>query len=124
MENPYLKELSFVSQQKKGRLPNRKKISPSKNTFLGIFRIALSLRDRHIFMWVAGDFNRFRYFNFKSNFSEKKKIFFKKPNYHFLVEGTTIENTFPYKIALPNVNVKTSRMGSTKYLTQRTEFCH
>ena len=40
---------------------------------------------------------------------------FKKLEYHFLVESTKIDSiTFPYKTALSEANVKTSRMGSTK----------
>ena len=36
--------------------------------------------------------------------------------YRFLVKSTKIENTtFPYKTALSEVNVKTNRMGSTKW---------
>ena len=34
----------------------------------------------------------------------------------FLVESIKIENaTFPYKTALPEANIKTNRMGSTKW---------
>ena len=41
--------------------------------------------------------------------------------YHFLVENTKIENeTFPYKTALWEANVKTNRMGSAKW-TYRKE---
>ena len=41
---------------------------------------------------------------------------FKKLEYHFLVESTKIDNiTFPYKTALSEANVKTNRMGSTKW---------
>ena len=36
--------------------------------------------------------------------------------YRFLVKSTKIENTtFPYKTALSEVNVKTNRMGNTKW---------
>ena len=50
----------------------------------------------------------------------KTKTFFKTTieptlNHHFLVESIKIENkTFPYKTVLPESNVKTTRMGSTK----------
>ena len=41
---------------------------------------------------------------------------FKKLEYRFLVESTKIDNiTFPYKTALSEANVKTNRMGSTKW---------
>ena len=36
-------------------------------------------------------------------------------DYRFLVESTKVENiTFPYRTALSEANVKTSRIGSTK----------
>ena len=36
--------------------------------------------------------------------------------YRFLVQGTKNEyTTFPYKTALPEANVKTNRMASTKW---------
>ena len=45
----------------------------------------------------------------------KTKTFFKKLDYHFLVETTKIENTsFPFKTALSEANVKTNRMATTK----------
>ena len=41
----------------------------------------------------------------------KTKTFFKKLEYRFLVESTKIENaSFPYKSAIPELNVKTNRM--------------
>ena len=43
--------------------------------------------------------------------------------YHFLVDDTAIENTiFPYKNALLKSNVKTNRIGGTKwtYLKERS----
>ena len=41
---------------------------------------------------------------------------FKKLEYRFLVESTMIESaTFPYKTVLSEANVKTNRMGSTKW---------
>ena len=46
----------------------------------------------------------------------KTKTFFKKLEYHFLVETTKIENTsFPFKTALSEANVKTNRMATTKW---------
>ena len=53
----------------------------------------------------------------------KTQTLFKKLEYRFLVESTKIENpTFPYKTALPEANVKTNKMDSTKwtYHKQRT----
>ena len=41
---------------------------------------------------------------------------FKKLEYHFLVENTKIENAiFPYKTALSEANVKTNKIGKTKW---------
>ena len=44
---------------------------------LGISKIALCLRDLHVFMYVAviGKFERFQYFNFETNFLENKNLF-------------------------------------------------
>ena len=53
----------------------------------------------------------------------KTQTLFKKLEYRFLVESTKIENpTFPHKTALPEANVKTNKMDSTKwtYHKQRT----
>ena len=45
----------------------------------------------------------------------KTKTFFKKLEYHFLVESTETENsTVSYKTALSEVNIKTDRKGTTK----------
>ena len=50
------------------------------------------------------------------------KTFFKKLEYRFLVETTEIENTsFLSKTALSETNVKTNRMGTTKW-TYRKEW--
>ena len=50
-----------------------------------------------------------------------KQILWKtKLEYHFLVESTKIENaTFPYKTALSEANVKTNRMGDTKWICMK-----
>ena len=46
----------------------------------------------------------------------KTKTFFKKLEYHFLVETTKIENTsFSFETALSETNVKTNRMTATKW---------
>ena len=46
----------------------------------------------------------------------KTKIFFEKLEYRFLVETTKIENaSFPHKTAISEADVKTNRMGSTKW---------
>ena len=46
----------------------------------------------------------------------KTKTFFKKLEYHFLVETTKIENiSFPFKSALSEANIKTNRMVNIKW---------
>ena len=75
------------------------------------------------YVTISGNFERLQYFNFKTNFLEKK-TFFKKLEYPFLVEKTKIENaSFPHKTAISEANVKTNKMVSTKLTSQRTEFC-
>ena len=44
------------------------------------------------------------------------KTFFRKLEYHFLVETTKIENTsFPFKTDLSEANVKTNRKATIKW---------
>ena len=48
------------------------------------------------------------------------KSFFKKLEYHFLVERTKIEkSSFPYKTAISEANVKTNRVVTTKWAYHR-----
>ena len=48
------------------------------------------------------------------------KNFFKKLEYHYLVESTKTENvTFLYKTTLSEANVKRARMGSTKWTNHK-----
>ena len=51
--------------------------------------MALCFRDRstRFYVTISGDFERFQYFNF-----EKSKTIFKKSEYCFLVEISTIES--------------------------------
>ena len=52
----------------------------------------------------------------------KKQTLSKKLEYHFLVESTKSWNvTFPYKIALSETNVKTDRIGSTKWTYRKKQ---
>ena len=52
----------------------------------------------------------------------KMQILFKKLEYLFSIESTKIENeTFPYKIALSEANVKANRKGSTKWTYHRKQ---
>ena len=83
---------------------------------LGIFKIALRLRDRHVLMWQSVDIlNVFNTSILKLIFW-KTKTFFKKLENCFLVENTKIESTsFPYKTAISQANVKTNRMVNTKW---------
>ena len=59
---------------------------------LGIFEIALRLRDHHIFMLQSVEaLNVFNTSTLKQIFW-KTKAFFKKLEYHFLAESTKIKN--------------------------------
>ena len=52
----------------------------------------------------------------------KTDTFFKKPEVHFLVEGTIIDSaTSPCKTALSKAKVKKNRMGSRKQTYQREQ---
>ena len=63
-------------------------------------------------MWQE-NFKRFQYLNFEIIL--KTKTFSKKLEYRFLAESTKMENkSFPYKTALSEANVKTTRMVTTK----------
>ena len=47
---------------------------------------------------------------------------FKKLEYRFLAESTKIDIiTFPYKTALSEANVKTNKMGTTKWTYQKEQ---
>ena len=90
----------------------RKSIA-SSTKFLGICKIALRLRDRHVFMWRSLEI--FYISNFEQIFW-KTQTLFKKLEHRFLVESAKIENaTISYKTLLSEANVKTNRMGSTKW---------
>ena len=89
---------------------------------LGVFKIALRLRDLHVFMSqsvkVSNVFNTLTL----KQILWKTKTFFKKLEYRFLVETTKIENTsFPFKTALSEANVKRNSMATTKW-TYRKEW--
>ena len=74
---------------------------------LGIFKIALRLRDRHIFVWQP-----LRYLNI----FWKTKTLFKNLERLFMVESAKIEKiTFQYKTALWIADVKANRLGSTNW---------
>ena len=88
---------------------------------LGIFKIAPSFREQHVFMWHSVEIlNVFNTLTLKQIFW-KTKTLFKKLEYHFLLESTKIESTsFPYKTAISEANVKINRMLATKW-TYRKE---
>ena len=68
------------------------------------------------FVAIIGNFERLQYFNLETNFLKKKKTFFKKLERRFLVESTKVENAvFLHKTTISETNVKTNRMGSTKW---------
>ena len=77
--------------------------------------MALRLRDRQVFMWQSQKI--LNVFNTLRPIFSKTKTFFQKTGVPFLVESTKIENTtFPYKTSLSEVNVKTNKMGSTRWI--------
>ena len=70
-------------------------------------------------MTINGNFERFQYFNFETDFLETK-AFLKKLEYRFLIEGTKMEKaSIPYKTAISEANAKTNRMASTKWNYQK-----
>ena len=76
-----------------------------------------------IYVTVTGDFEHFQCFNFVTNFLKNTNSLQKKLGYWVLVESTNIENaTFSYKTALSEANIKTYRMGSTKWIHHK-EWC-
>ena len=83
---------------------------------LGIFKIALRLRDRHVFMWQSVKVsNVFNTLTLKQIFW-KTKTFFKKLEYRFLVKSTKIENaSFPCETFILEANVKTNKMVTSKW---------
>ena len=108
-------EVSFSSQQKERHRFFYK-------TVLGIFKIALRLKDRHVFMWrLVKISNIFSALTLKQIF-QKTKTFFKNLKYRYLVERTTIVNaSFPYEAAISKANVKKNRMVTTKLTYHKGE---
>ena len=85
-------------------------------TVLGIFKIALRLRDWHVFMWRPLEILTVFITLFLKLIFWKKGRFFLKTWISFLVQSTKIECTiFSDKTALPEANVKTNRIGITKW---------
>ena len=67
-------------------------------------------------MTISGNFERFVNALILKQIFLKTKTFFKKLDYRFSVESTKIGNAlFPFKTTIPEDNVKTNRMVSTKW---------
>ena len=83
---------------------------------MGFSKIALRLRDRHVFMWQSVKVSSiFSTLTLKQIFWNTK-TFLKKLEYSFLVETSQIENaSFLFKTALSEANLKTNRMATTKW---------
>ena len=70
-------------------------------------------------MTISGNFKRFQYFNFETDFLENENLF-QKTEVPFLFESTQIENaSFAYKTAISEVNAKTNKMVSTNLTYQK-----
>ena len=65
-------------------------------------------------MTISESFKRFQYFDFETNFLENENLL-QKTGVPFFTGTTKIENTFPFKIALSQANVKTNRTATTKW---------
>ena len=74
--------------------------------FQNIFPFKISA---YFYVTISGNFERFQYFNFETDFLENEILFQKTVE----VESTEIENaSFPYKTAISEASVKTNRMAS------------
>ena len=68
-------------------------------------------RSAYFYVTISGNFERFQYFNFETDFLENENLFQKT----VVVESSEIENaSFPYKTAISEASVylKTNRMVS------------
>ena len=90
--------------------------STEKRLILNRVKIALRLRDWHVFMWKSLQIlNVFNISTLKQILG-KTQTLLKKLECCFLVESTNTENTtFPYKTVLLEANVKTNRMANAKW---------
>ena len=85
------------------------------NMVLGIFNSAPFEKSACFYVTIRGNFERFQYFNFETDFLENENLF-KNLEYRFLVESTKIENVpLSYKTVKSEANVETNRMVSTKW---------
>ena len=102
LENAFLR--GFIEKPKNGR--DFQKCPPFE-------------RSAYFYLTINGNFERFQYFNFETDFLENKNIF-QKAGVQFLVENTKIKNaSFLYKTAMSKVSVKTNRMGSVKWTMKK-----
>ena len=63
-----------------------------------------------MYVAITGNFERFLYFNYETNFLKYAKPF-QKTGVPFLIQSTKFETgTFPYKPVLSEAKVKTNRM--------------
>ena len=78
---------------------------------------------QHVFVWQSRKIlNVFNTLTLTQIFW-KTKTFFKKLEYHFLVESTKIESaSFPYKTAISEANAKTNRIMTTKWAYRKKFF--
>ena len=67
------------------------------------------------YVTISGNFERFHYFCFETDFPENENPF-SKTGVRFLVESTKTENaSFSCKTAISKADVKTNRMVNTKW---------
>ena len=67
------------------------------------------------YVTISGNFERFQYFYFETDFPENENPF-PKTGVRFLVESTKTENaSFSCKTAISKADVKTNRMVNTKW---------
>ena len=73
-------------------------------------------RSASFYVTISGNFEQFQYFNFETDFLEKKNLFQKPGLLFFSWKHYKVENAlFLYKTAIPEANVKTNRMVNAKW---------
>ena len=71
-------------------------------------------RSACFYVTISENFEHFQYFNFETDFLQNEN-FFQKTGAPFLVKCTNIKKaSFPYKTVIPEANVKTNRMVTTR----------
>ena len=79
-----------------------------------IFKVSLRLRYWH------GKFERFQYFKFETNFLETE-AFLKNLDYCFRVDTNIEKASFPFKSAISECSVNTTRMASIKWIYHKEQ---